>query len=126
MKRGISHAVRFGKILVWVKEQDMSVTSKPVLVSENNAPVTTNAVQEMEHLKREKELLEQKIAEIHSQSRGEALELVQKICAQYEFTPLVIGLSVDAAPKKPTGLRGLFGPKDKSFKVARKRAAVEK
>lgn len=105
----------------------MPNATKPTIVSSNTAPEPSLAVREIENLRLQKKLLEQQIAQIHAESREEALLLVKDLCTQYEFTSSTIGLApVEQPAKQKSLITSLLGRKKKSaFTVGPKRAPIE-
>jgi hypothetical protein len=80
--------------------------------------VPSDVFSELEYLKAQKLQLEQKINEIHTETRDEALRTVKELCKQFDFTAATIGLAPGSIG---AGKKGWFsrGPKKSAFVVTR-------
>ncbi len=79
---------------------------------------STYGFDELEELKAQKTELEQKINELHSENRAEALKTVIKLCKQFDFNAVAIGLAPRASGNGKMPWFSL-GTKKNSFVVSR-------
>jgi hypothetical protein len=93
---------------------------------ENIADPPVSVFDELERLKQQREALERQISQLHSDSREDALKLVQKLVAQYEFTASSLGVApVESSPKNKSLWSKLGGNKKSGFTVGPRKAKID-